>query len=255
MKLDRRGFLTLATATAATNLLLARPALLAGRRQFQAIACDAFVIFDPRPVAALAEQLFPGKGGELLKLWRARQFEYQWLHALAAHYADFQQATDEALVFAANELQLTLPRATRTRLVQAYSELRAWPDVAPALAAFKDAGIRVALLSNMTAAMLAANMENAGLQGAFAHVLSTDRIRAYKPEPRAYQMAVDAFALPAEAIVFAAFAGWDAAGARWFGYPTFWVNRLGSPPEELGAPADATGMSCADLAAFVRSQR
>lgn len=166
-----------------------------------------------------------------------------------------QQTTDDALVFAASELQLTMSRADREALVQAHSELLAWPDVAPALKSLKEAGIRVALLSNMTYAMLAANRTHAGLQDSFSHVLSTDRIRAYKPEPRAYQLAVDAFALPREAIAFAAFAGWDAAGARWFGYPTFWVDRLGLPREELGAFADATGPSCADLAAFVRSQR
>ena len=30
--------------------------------------------------------------------------------------------------------------------------------------------------------------------------------------------------------------GWDAAGAKWFGYTTFWVNRLNLPVEELGLP-------------------
>jgi 2-haloacid dehalogenase len=256
MGIDRRDFFTIAAGTAATGFLRAPlAAWRGGRQQFQAIACDAFVIFDPRPVAALAERLFPGKGAELLQHWRARQFEYQWLRALAGHYTDFAQATADALVFAANELQLTLPRAARMELAQAYSALPAWPDVAPALASLRDAGIRVALLSNMTSGMLAANIEHAGLQGAFAHVLSTDRERTYKPEPRAYQMAADAFALPKEAIVYAAFAGWDAAGARWFGYPTFWVNRAGSPAEELGVSADATGPGCAELAAFVRSNR
>jgi 2-haloacid dehalogenase len=34
-------------------------------------------------------------------------------------------------------------------------------------------------------------------------------------------MEIDAFTLKREEILFAAFAGWDAAGAKWFGYPTF----------------------------------
>ena len=37
-------------------------------------------------------------------------------------------------------------------------------------------------------------------------------MKAYKPDPRAYQMGVDVFGLQREDIVFAAFAGWDAAG-------------------------------------------
>jgi len=33
------------------------------------------------------------------------------------------------------------------------------------------------------------------------------------------------------------------AGAKWFGYPTFWVDRAGSPGEELGVTPDGTGKS------------
>lgn len=57
--------------------------------------------------------------------------------------------------------------------------------------------------------------------------LSTDRVRAFKPDPRACQMGVEGLGLRREEIVFAAFGRWDAAGAKAFGYPTFWVNRAG----------------------------
>jgi 2-haloacid dehalogenase len=203
-------------------------------------------------VFALAETLFPGKGTELGNAWRTRQFEYQWLRALGGQYADFSRTTEDALVFAARQLQLDLTPDKRAQLMAAYAKLTAWPDVAPALHALKDGGIRLALLSNMTAAMLEAGIENAGLDGLFEHVLSTDRIRTYKPDPRAYRMGVDALKLPREEIVFAAFAGWDVAGAKWFGYPTVWVNRAGSPAEELGVVPDAAGRDLGTLVRFVR---
>jgi 2-haloacid dehalogenase len=79
------------------------------------------------------------------------------------------------------------------------------------------------------------------LDGCFDQLLSTDRVKAYKPDPRAYQMGIDAFKLKRTEIVFAAFGAWDAAGAKSFGYTTFWVNRAGAVEEELGAPVDATG--------------
>jgi 2-haloacid dehalogenase len=51
--------------------LLSKPANAADRpAKFAAIAFDAFPIFDPRPVAALCEALFPGRGGDLVNLWR-----------------------------------------------------------------------------------------------------------------------------------------------------------------------------------------
>jgi 2-haloacid dehalogenase len=51
--------------------------------------------------------------------------------------------------------------------------------------------------------------------------------------------------------VFAATDGWDAAGAKSFGYPTFWVNRLKQPPEELGETPDTAGSTRSDLVTFL----
>jgi 2-haloacid dehalogenase len=64
-------------------------------------------------------------------------------------------------------------------------------------------------------------------------------------------MGVDKLKLRKEEILFVAFAGWDAAGAKWFGYPTFWLNRLGSVEEHLDAKPDATGASLNDLLTFI----
>ena len=254
MAFDRRNFLTLTAGTLTAAAWLSNPAAQAASRpRFKAIAFDAFPIFDPRPVFGLAETLFPGKGAELSNAWRTRQFEYQWLRALSGHHADFWQTTEDGLVFAAKLLQLELTPAKRAQLMQAYLGLKAWPDVLPALGALKEAGVRLAFLSNMTAKMLAAGIRNAGLDGIFEQVLSTDQIRTYKPDPRAYQLAIDAFKLERYEILFVAFAGWDAAGAKWFGYPTFWVNRLNLPGEELGVAADATGRGLADLVSFAKS--
>jgi hypothetical protein len=47
-------------------------------------------------------------------------------------------------------------------------------------------------------------------------------------------MRIDAFRMPKQEILFAAFGGWDAAGAKSFGYETYWTNRLNLPVEELG---------------------
>ena len=64
-------------------------------------------------------------------------------------------------------------------------------------------------------------------------------------------MAMDTLLLPRKEILFVAFAGWDVAGAKWFGYPTFWLNRQGSPTEELGVEADASGPDLNSLVQFV----
>lgn len=163
------------------------------------------------------------------------------------------RVTDDALVFAARLLALELSSEKRERLLSAYLELKTWPEVIPALTTLKAAGVDLALLSNFTPRMLNRCIEAAGIEGIIEHVLSTDAAQTYKPDPRAYQLGIDALKLPREQILFVAFAGWDAAGAKSFGFPTYWVNRLGLPPEELGVLPDAVGSSLTDLIEHVDS--
>jgi 2-haloacid dehalogenase len=247
MTLTRRKFVTTVSAipAASTDGMTRRPVPV------RAVAFDAFPILDPRPVSALAAKVFPDKGAELANLWRTRQFEYAWLRTLSNQYLDFWRVTEDSLIFAAKALGLELDAATRARLMEAWLQLRCWPDVPAALQALKRNGIRIAFLSNMTAPMLEAGIRNSGLEHLFDQILSTDRVQAYKPHPRAYRMAMDAFHLDRRQIAFAAFAGWDAAGARAFGYRTFWVNRLNQPSEELGLQPHATGTSLHDLVAYL----
>jgi 2-haloacid dehalogenase len=68
-------------------------------------------------------------------------------------------------------------------------------------------------------------------------------------------MAADAFGLKREEILFAAFAGWDAAGARWFGFSTARVNRLNSPAKELSVMPDVTCNDLSGLVTFAPSRR
>lgn len=254
MAFSRRELLKrVALGVAAVNLLPIRMASGANKTRIKAIAFDAFPIFDPRLVFALAEQLFPTKGEAFSSVWRTRQFEYQWLRALSGQYADFWQATEDGLIYAADALKLDLTEEKRRLLMTAYLQLKAWPDVASSLETLKKEGIRLALLSNATPAVLHAGIKNSSLERAFEHVLSTDGIKTYKPDRRAYQMAIDAFGLPREEILFVAFAGWDAAGAKAFGYPTYWVNRMNLPQERLGVYPDGMGHDLKDLLNFANT--
>jgi len=219
----------------------------------KAVLFDAFPIFDPRPIAALAEELFPGDGAEFSDLWRDRQFEYCWLRTVGNTYRDFWQVTEEALVFAAQNLQLDLATEKRSRLMDSYLALKPWPDVVPVLDSLKNAGIRLGFLSNFTAKMLDACIKASGLDGRFEHVLSTDALKTYKPDPRAYAMGGEVFGLKREEIVFVAFAGWDATGAKWFGYPTYWANRRRQSAAEMGVAPDRNANDLSGLMSFVQS--
>jgi 2-haloacid dehalogenase len=232
----RREFLSSMAASGSMLRAIANPASSSGGK-ISAVAFDGFAVFDPQPVLALVNELYPEKGAALDALWHNRQFEYTWLRSMSRRYADFRQVTDDALIFAARAIGVDLTAEKHAQLLGAYLNLRCWPDVPEALRSLKKAGVRTAFLSNLTAVMLEAGIRNSGLDGLFDYVLSTDRVQAYKPDPRAYRMGLYAFGLKREQILFAAFAGWDAAGAKSFGYPTFWANRQNRPMEELGGYA------------------
>lgn len=208
--------------------------------RIQAVVFDGFAIFDPQPVVKRVEARFPGRGMEITNLWRTRQFEYTWLRTAGERHVDFWTVTLDALHYTAKSLQLSLTSTQRDDLMDAYRTLPPWGDAGEVLGELRCRGLRLAFLSNLTAAMLDANVRAAKLGAFFEPHLTTDRLKTYKPGSRAYAMGSEALRLRRDEIAFAAFAGWDAAGAKWFGYPTVWVNRMNAPLEELHAQPDAT---------------
>jgi 2-haloacid dehalogenase len=259
----RREFLRLVTGSTALGLFGAcastAPRVIQmttapQTKKIRAICFDLFTLFDPRSVVAVARAMVPEHAVELCDAWRVRQFEYSWLRVASRQYADFRSVTDEALLYAAKARGLSLTESERKTLVSAYSQLDLWPDARFALTAWKQAGIKLAPLTNYTPQMLTELLSNASISELFDAQLSTDSIKTFKPDPRAYALGPSSLNLSREEIAFAAFGGWDAVGAKWFGFPTFWVNRLGVPGEALGPGPDATGPSLSELARFVSSR-
>lgn len=249
---NRRHFLQI-TAGGLAVAALSQSAKAQTKTKIKAVAFDAFPIFDPRPIFEMVNQLFGEKGPVITNTWRTAQFEYTWLRTSGNQYVDFWKVTEDALIFSAMKNQITLTEASRKQIMEQYLHLKAWPDVLPVLKALKAQGVKIAFLSNFTSEMLNANIKNAGLEGYFDFVLSTDNARAFKPSPKAYQLGVDTFKFKKEEIAFAAFAGWDAVGAKWFGYPTYWCNRQNNPLDELSAQPDITSNGLNGLVDFVKT--
>ncbi|MGV2287485.1 haloacid dehalogenase type II [Trinickia sp. YCB016] len=229
----------------------------------KAVIFDAYgTLFDVHSVVAAAEQMFPGHGDALSQLWRQKQIEYTQLRTLAdpagARYQPFWNITLDALRYSARKLGLDLGSAGEKRLMDEYACLSAYPDTVPALRRLREmragAGhVGLAILSNGNPQMLDIAVKSAGMTGLFDRVLSVDAVRAYKPAPAAYALGPQAFGAAAREMVFVSSNGWDAAGAGWFGYTTFWINRAGAPAEELGVIPHGTGGRMADLLDFIEN--
>ena len=205
-----------------------------------AVAFDAFTLLDFRALPSTAERLFPKQGSRFEELWRTRLFDYGWLRVLGGRYRDFEAVSADAFAFAAAALKLSPSAAVRREYLETLVQLPTWPEALTVLTELRGAGLKLAFLSNFTPGMLGAIARRTGLDRLMDAPLSTDAARSYKPDPRAYQLAVEAFRLPKERIAFVAHGGWDAAGAGWFGFPTYWINRLGTARDELGVTPVAT---------------
>lgn len=257
--MSRRNFLRVLGATALTAACgpsIRSVASRAGaqtqtsRRAVRAVTFDLFTIFDPRAVEQRVNALLGNTEG-FAATWKSRLFEYSWLRAASGQYVDFERLVQDSLRYAATTHGVALEPQTQAQLARTFVELTPWPDSLAALHELKGRGLVLAPLANFTPHMIEALLSQAQLRELFDTLISTDFARTYKPDPRAYALAESRLGLQRHEIAFAAFGGWDAAGARWYGYPTYWVNRLNVPAEEL-RPADATGPDLTSLARWLQ---
>lgn len=228
-------------------------------KHIRAIVFDAYgTLFDVHSIAATCERLFPGKGAALSQMWRTKQLEYTWLRnsmTMQAH-VDFNVVTQDALRVCCEALKLPYTDAALAELNAAYRSLQPFAEVRGALQTLHEK-FPLAILSNGAPDMLNALVKHNGFDPFLHYVLSVEEAGAgagvgagvFKPDPRVYQLAVDRLRLGMargkneianteianKEIAFVSSNGWDAAGAKSFGFTVFWINRASAPIERLGA--------------------
>jgi len=204
----------------------------------KACVFDAYgTLFDVSSVARGAKDTLGEQWSDLSDLWRTKQLQYTWLRGLAGHHADFWRVTGDALDFSMAALKVTDPDL-RERLMNLYLSLRAYPEVPSVLGRLKEAGMKLAILSNGTPSMLASAVSNAGLNGLFDAVLSVEEVGIYKPHPSVYGLAAMRLAIAADEVCFLSSNSWDAYSAKAFGYRVLWCNRFSQVPEHIPAQPD-----------------
>ncbi len=128
-----------------------------------------------------------------------------------------------------------LSEAERADLNRVWHRLDPWPDSVAGLTRLRSR-FTIAPLSNGNLALLTAMAKRAGLP--WDCVLSTEVFQAYKPDPRTYLGAVEAFGLQPGEVLMAAAHQDDLDAARSHGLMTAYVER----PWEFGRqrPKDVT---------------
>lgn len=209
---------------------------------------DAYgTLFDVHAAVARHRDAIGARAERLSEMWRIKQLEYTWTLSLMGRFRDFRDLTAASLDAAAAVAECPLEPGLRDKLVAAYEELDAYPDVAPALTALRAAGSRTAILSNGTGPMLANAVRAAGLDALFDAVISIDEVRVFKPKPEVYGLVGKHLRTIPDEVIFLSSNRWDVAGAKAFGFHPIWVNRSGKKDEYLDLPPDREIASLAEL--------
>lgn len=200
-----------------------------------AFVFDAYgTLFDVHSVQARCEAFWPGRGAQLSQTWRSKQLEYTWQRSLMRRYAPFSQVTEDALLYSCALLGLKIDGTQQQALMAEYRRLALFADVPAAMKGMKAA--KRAILTNGSPDMIDPLVAQSGLK--LDAVLSVDALKVYKPAPEVYQLAVDRLGVRKEEIGFVSSNGWDALGAKSFGFGVYWINRGGAPVDRLGFQPD-----------------
>jgi 2-haloacid dehalogenase len=127
-------------------------------------------------------------------------------------------------------------------------ELPPHPEVADSLDRLRDAGLRLATLTNSTQQVAEAQMESSRLRGYFEHILSADTVKRLKPAPEPYRMAAESFGVEIGEIRLVAAHSWDVAGALRAGCAAAFVARPGMVLDPLVERPDVVGEDLREVA-------
>ena len=196
----------------------------------RAIVFDAYgTLIDVRAVVLREAHRIDADLDTLARLWRQRQLERTWLLSLMGRYEDFWSVTQSALHAACRQLRVEMSAPMCDVLLKSYLSAPLFPEVTAALDALKR--FPLAILSNGSPAMLDAAVRTNGLGSVVTDVISVDRVKVYKPSPRAYALGVETLGLAAADMLFVSSNWWDVWGAKTFGYSVCWCNRSGEATE------------------------
>lgn len=133
-------------------------------------------------------------------------------------------------------------------IMSGFAQLPPHPDVVPGITRLATRGQRMIALTNGSVATADALLSGAGVRDSFAALLSVDAAGAWKPDPRAYELAVRECGLDAGDLMLVAVHPWDVDGAHRAGLRTAWIDRVGVPYPSVFSAPELTARDLVELA-------
>jgi 2-haloacid dehalogenase len=170
------------------------------------------------------------------------QFLTSWLTAMVTGvYREFGTIGGTALEMIAERQGVELSDEDKGQILGGMQELPPHPEVEENLARLRDAGIRLATLTNSTQQVADAQIDNSGLREYFEQSLSADAVKRLKPAPEPYRMAAESLGVKIDQVRLVAAHAWDVAGALQAGCAAAFVARPGMILNPLFERPDVVG--------------
>ena len=189
------------------------------------IAFDIYgTLINPYGIGQVLQEILGAKAPAFNQLWRDKQLEYSFRQAAMQEFHHFTHCTKMALEYSDAVLQTQLSEANKKRLLEAYRQLPAYPQVPRVLQRLKDQGLEIVAFSNGAHRDLIALFEQAELVKYFDQVISVDEVRTFKPAPAVYHLLIQKAKANQDQVWLVSSNAFDIIGARAVGLKTAWVR-------------------------------
>lgn len=192
------------------------------------------------------EQLFGDAA--LRRAWFTQLIQSAFVSTITNAYTDFGSVGIAAFEMLAARQGVKITDEDRQRIRDGMQHLPPHPEVAQSLAKLKQAGMRLAALTNSTEKVAQAQLSNAGLSHYFEQILSADSVKRLKPAPEPYRMAAQQLGVAVADVRLIAAHSWDVAGALRAGCAAAFVARPGMVLDPLIERPDIVGANLTEVA-------
>ena len=209
-------------------------------------------LLDVDSTAPFFQRLF-GDGVKMARIWYDNLVFYASVIASSGSYpGTFIELGQAALQMVASVYHVELRPADLDELKTQILSMRMFPDVPDGLHMLKDAGFRLATLTNSPPGPQGSEFQlsHAGIADLFEQHFNTSSVRTYKVAPSAYHMVAEQMGVPMSACCMITAHQWDALGAQFVGYSSALMHRPGQAtlpmlglPQPLAVARDLPGVA------------
>ena len=181
------------------------------------------------------------------KEWFTQTLQLAMAAVLTNAYEDFEVQADTGLEMTARHYRVSMLGEEKNLILNMLRKLRPFPEVKQSLQRLRDAGLRLAILTNSTEQATEAQLSYAGLRDHFEQVISADEIRCFKPAPEVYHLAARRLNVEPGQMRLVAAHDWDVTGALRAGCAAAFVARPGQVLNPLGPQPDVRGTDLGEV--------